>query len=184
MLVVSDEAYYEYVKADDYPETIPLLQQYKNLIVLRTFSKAYGLAALRVGYGVTNETLAQQLDPVRPPFNNTTFAHIAAQAALNDQAFIDECVENNTNALKQFEEFCDEHQLRFYPTETNFILIDFKRSGDELFDELLKQGYIVRSGEALGYPTCVRISMGTEEENRLLLEALRKLLATEAVARS
>lgn len=181
VLVVSDEAYYEYVTAEDFPDTLSLLKTYNNLIILRTFSKAYGLAALRVGYGVANPALISTLDPVRPPFNNTTFAHTAAAAALEDDAFIADCVKKNTAGLKQFETFCQKHQLSYYPSQTNFILIDFARSGDDVFDFLLKRGFIVRSGVALGFPTCIRITVGSKEENEELFTVLEGMLASEPV---
>ncbi|ARK30319.1 histidinol-phosphate transaminase [Halalkalibacter krulwichiae] len=181
VLVVSDEAYYEYVTANDYPETVPLLEKFDNLIILRTFSKAYGLAALRIGYGIANPQLISTLDPVRPPFNNTTFAHAAAVAALEDEGFIADCVEKNTKSLKQFEDFCDKYNLKYYPSQTNFILIDFKRSGDEVFNYLLKKGFIIRSGEALGFPTCARITVGTDEENKELFSVLEEMLTAHPV---
>lgn len=176
VLVVSDEAYYEYVTADDYPETIPMLSDYPNLMVLRTFSKAYGLAALRVGFGVANAQLISAIDPVRPPFNNNSFAHVAASAALLDDDFIADCVEKNNSGMKQFVDFCEENNLYYYPSQTNFILIDFKQSGDEVFDYLLRKGFIVRSGEALGFPTCVRITVGSEQQNHELIEHLSELV--------
>ncbi|GAE34564.1 histidinol-phosphate transaminase [Halalkalibacter akibai] len=181
VLVVSDEAYYEYVTADDYPETLPLLEKFDNLMILRTFSKAYGLAALRIGYGVANPTLIATINPVRPPFNNTTFAHAAAVAALEDDDFIKDCVEKNTKSLKQFEDFCRKHNLKYYPSQTNFILIDFNRSGDEVFDYLLKKGFIVRSGQALGFPTCARITVGTDQENEELFSVLEEMLVSNPV---
>ncbi|GAE29026.1 histidinol-phosphate transaminase [Alkalihalobacillus hemicellulosilyticus] len=176
VLVVSDEAYYEYVTAKDYPNTIPLIKKYPNLMVLRTFSKAYGLAALRIGYGVGSAGFVSSIDPVRPPFNNNSFAHCAAIAALEDQAFIDECVEKNTEGMKQFEQFCQKHELYYYPSQTNFILIDFKQSGDRVFDFLLRKGFIVRSGKALGFPTCVRITIGKKEDNEELFTYLEELV--------
>lgn len=181
VLIVSDEAYIEYVTAEDYPETLPLLEKYNNLMILRTFSKAYGLAALRVGYGVANPALISILDPVRPPFNNTTFAHVAAAAALEDDAFIAECVEKNIAGLTQYVTFCEKHQLKYYPSQANFILIDFDRSGDEVFDFLLKKGFIIRSGEALGFPTCARITVGSKEQNEEILTALEEMLASKPV---
>ena len=125
VLVVSDEAYYEYVTAEDFPETIPLIDKYENLIVLRTFSKAYGLAALRIGFGVGQASLVSLLDPARPPFNTTTLAHAAAIAALDDQEFIKDCYEKNIEGIKQYTDFCEEYGLYYYPTQANFILIDF-----------------------------------------------------------
>ncbi|WP_227936199.1 histidinol-phosphate transaminase [Alkalihalobacillus deserti] len=181
VLVVSDEAYYEYVTANDYPETLPLLEKFDNLMVLRTFSKAYGLAALRIGYGVANPKLISTIDPVRPPFNNSTFAHVAAVAALDDNEFITNCVDKNTKSLKQFEGFCQKHNLKFYPSQTNFILIDFNCAGDEVFDYMLKKGFIIRSGEALGFPTCARITIGTDEQNQELFSALEEMLQLKTV---
>lgn len=177
VLVVSDEAYAEYVRASDYPDTISLVNEFSNLIVLRTFSKAYGLAGLRVGYGVTNSEFALSLDPVRPPFNNSTFAHAAAIAALQDDEFLQESVRKNSEGLAQFEAFCEKHNLYYYPSQANFILIDFKKSGDEVFDYLIKRGFIVRSGEALGFPTCVRITVGNKEENEELFSVIEEMLS-------
>ncbi|MDV2683475.1 histidinol-phosphate transaminase [Alkalihalophilus lindianensis] len=176
VIVVSDEAYYEYVTADDYPETIPMLERYKQLIILRTFSKAYGLAALRVGFGVANKELISYLQPVRPPFNNVSFGQIAAATALSDQGFIKECVEKNNAGMKQLELFCDRHRLTYYPSETNFLLIELGRSGDEVFKALLKEGFIVRSGNPLGFSTAIRITIGKKEDNEALFQALERVL--------
>ncbi|MGO4888107.1 histidinol-phosphate transaminase [Anaerobacillus sp. MEB173] len=172
VLVVSDEAYYEYAVADDYPNTIPLLEQYGNLMVLRTFSKAYGLAALRVGYGVASKELISLLDPARPPFNTTSLAHVAACAALDDQEFINECKKKNREGLEQYYQFCQNFNLSYFPSQGNFILIDFNHPGNELFDYLLRRGYIVRSGEALGFPTYIRITVGSTEENDGIIQEL------------
>ncbi|MDV2884339.1 histidinol-phosphate transaminase [Alkalihalophilus pseudofirmus] len=177
VIVVSDEAYYEYVTAADYPKTVPLLERYKQLVVLRTFSKAYGLAALRVGFGVASKELISYLEPVRPPFNNVTFGQIAAASAIEDQAFIAECVEKNNEGMKQFEEFCQKHQLRYFPSQTNFLLIEVGLDGDEVFQALLREGFIVRSGNPLGYPNSIRITIGKKEDNAALFEALERVLA-------
>lgn len=176
VLVVSDEAYYEYVVAEDYPDTISLLNEFPNLMVLRTFSKAYGLSALRIGYGVGNETFIRSLDPARPPFNTSSVAQAAAIAALDDQDFIQTCREKNREGIEQFYAFCEKFKLKCYPTQTNFILIDFNRNGDEVFQYLLKRGFIVRSGVALGFPTAVRITVGTKEENEEIIQRLTEML--------
>lgn len=180
VLVVSDEAYYEYVVAQDYPDTLSLLNQFPNLMVLRTFSKAYGLAALRIGYGVASEDFIKSLDPARPPFNTSTAAQAAALAALEDQPFIQACRQKNREGLKQFYAFCKEHELKYYPSQANFILIDFNRNGDEVFQYLLQRGFIVRSGAALGFPTAVRITVGSKEENQEIIQCLTNLLNEEA----
>lgn len=176
VLVVLDEAYKEYVVAEDFPDSIALLKDFSNLMVLRTFSKAYGLAALRVGFGVGNETLVTRLNAVREPFNNVRMSQFAATAALSDEAFIEQCRIKNRAGLDKFYAFCKENGLKYYPSQTNFILIDMEKQGDEVFEALLKQGYIVRSGEALGFPTCVRITVGTEEEVDGVIASLKQLL--------
>ncbi|WP_437131502.1 histidinol-phosphate transaminase [Bacillus atrophaeus] len=176
VLVVLDEAYYEYVTAEDYPESIPLLEKHPNLIILRTFSKAYGLAALRVGYGIASEALIRQIEPAREPFNTSRLGQAAAIAALSDQDFIASCVKKNATGLKQYYDFAKTHGLRYYPSQTNFVLIDFNRPADELFQALLQKGYIVRSGNALGFPTSLRITIGTKEQNEEILTILAEML--------
>ena len=181
VLVVVDEAYYEYVQADDYPETINLLNKFSNVMILRTFSKAYGLAALRIGYGIAKNSLIAKIEPAREPFNTSRLAQIAALAAIEDQAFIKECIQKNREGMAQYYDFCEKNDLTCYPSEGNFVLIDFKRQGDEVFQFLLEKGYIVRSGNALGFPTSVRITIGTKEQNESLIEALTEMLQIEKV---
>ncbi|HET7657015.1 MAG TPA: histidinol-phosphate transaminase [Bacillales bacterium] len=172
ILVVCDEAYCEYVVADDYVDTLSLLPNHPNLVITRTFSKAYGLAALRVGYGIAHPEVITALESIRQPFNTSRIGQMAAAAALDDQAFIEKCRNVNREGLEKFYRFCESFQLPYYPSQGNFILIDFKRSGDEVFDYLLRQGYIVRSGVVLGYPTAVRITIGTPEETDDLIRCL------------
>ncbi|MDQ0228761.1 histidinol-phosphate transaminase [Metabacillus malikii] len=177
VLVVLDEAYYEYVVAEDYPETTPLLKDYTNIIILRTFSKAYGLASLRVGYGIANADLIRKIEPARGPFNTSRIGQAAAIAAIDDQEFVKACSEKNQRGLKQFYQFCKELNLDYYKSEGNFILIDFKRDSDEVFHALLKKGYIVRSGNALGFPTHLRITVGSEQENSEIIEVLKEFIS-------
>lgn len=176
ILVVLDEAYYEYVTADDYYDSIHLTKEYQNLIVLRTFSKIYGLASLRIGYGIAHSSIIKALEPAREPFNANAIGQLSAQVAINDQQFVQECREKNRLGLKQFYDFCEEKQLAYYPSQTNFILIDFNKDGDQVFQYLLERGYIVRSGKALGFPTAVRITVGTTEQNEGVINVLREFL--------
>ncbi|RBW70274.1 histidinol-phosphate transaminase [Bacillus taeanensis] len=176
VLVVSDEAYFEYVEAEDYPETISLLDTYPNLMILRTFSKAHGLAALRIGYGIASEKIIKLIEPAREPFNTSRIAQAAAIAALEDEQFIKTCYEKNREGLQQFYAFCEKYQLSYYPSQANFILIDFERSGNEVFQYLLENGFIVRSGEALGFPTSARITVGSQEQNAEIIECLSKMI--------
>ncbi|WP_462412031.1 histidinol-phosphate transaminase [Neobacillus sp. Marseille-QA0830] len=176
ILVVLDEAYYEYVTAEDYYDSISLTRAYPNLIVLRTFSKIYGLASLRVGYGVANRTIIKALEPAREPFNANSMGQLAAAAAIRDQEFVQFCREKNRQGLAQYFEFCEQRKLSYYPTQTNFILIDLQVDSDKVFQSLLEKGYIVRSGKALGFPTAIRITVGTHEQNEGLLKALSEFL--------
>ncbi|MGY4690099.1 histidinol-phosphate transaminase [Salibacterium sp. K-3] len=182
VLVVSDEAYYEYVTAPDFPDTLSALHEFSNLMVLRTFSKAYGLASLRIGYGAASKELIETLDPVRPPFNTTTAAQAAAAAAINDQEYVESCRQENREALNEFMAFCDSRGLSYLPTQTNFLLMDTGIPGSRMFDSLLKKGFIVRSGEALGFPTSIRVTAGKKEQNQLFLEALEECLHENSIA--
>jgi len=177
VLVVLDEAYYEYVVAPEYPQTIPLLPSYPNLIILRTFSKIYGLAALRIGYGVASKQVIDHLNHVREPFNTSTIAQAAARAALADQEFVADCREKNRAEMKRLTDQFDKWGLKYYPSQTNFILVDIGMDSDQVFRGLLEQGVIVRSGKALGFPGYQRITVGTAEQNERVLQALDHVLA-------
>lgn len=179
-LVVLDEAYYEYVQSDELLETVPLVDKHKNVMILRTFSKIYGLASLRIGYGIGNAEFIKGIETVREPFNTSRFAQAAAIAAITDQQFVAECREKNRIGLQQFVQFCEEQNLDYYPTQGNFILIDFKTmQGNEVFQYLLERGYIVRSGNALGFPTCVRITVGNWDDNQNIISLLTTMLKTK-----
>lgn len=181
VLVVLDEAYYEYITNPNYKDTLPLIEQYDNVIVMRTFSKAYGLAAFRVGYGIANKELIAKLDPVRGPFNNTTLSQAIVPIALEDQAYIESCRTINNSGKLQYEAFCQKHQLDFYPTDTNFILFEIKMDSDIAFQELMSKGYIIRSGNALGCPGYIRVTIGTKEQNEGLLAQLEEVLVKHGV---
>ncbi|WP_421379230.1 histidinol-phosphate transaminase [Bacillus salacetis] len=176
VLTVLDEAYFEYVTASDYYDSVELVQKYPRLLVTRTFSKAYGLAGLRVGYGIANEHIISKLEPLREPFNNNIVAQGAAAAALTDQEFIKKCRIENRKGMEMYYDLCREKGLRYFPSQANFIVIDFGIDGDEVFQYLLSKGYIVRSGKALGYPTTVRITIGTLEQNTGLIDTIRSFL--------
>jgi histidinol-phosphate aminotransferase len=180
VLIVLDEAYYEYVHAEDYYNALSLVEEYQNLIVLRTFSKIYGLASLRVGYGIANEDIIKVLDPARPPFNVNALAQSAAVEAIQDQAFVDECREANQKGLKQFYQFCEEQQLNYFPSQGNFVLIDFGCDGNEVFQFLMERGYIIRSGVPLGFPTFVRVTVGSKEQNEGVINKMREFIEAKA----
>ncbi|WP_270996826.1 histidinol-phosphate transaminase [Listeria seeligeri] len=177
VLVVLDEAYIEYVTPQ--PEKHEkLIRTYKNLIITRTFSKIYGLASARVGYGIADKEIINQLNIVRPPFNTTSIGQKLAIEAIKDQNFIEACRESNADGIKQYEHFATQfEQVKLYPANGNFVLIDLGIAAGTIFSYLEKNGYITRSGAALGFPNAVRITIGTEVENKAVIALLEKLLA-------
>ncbi|UOQ42715.1 histidinol-phosphate transaminase [Halobacillus salinarum] len=180
VLVVLDEAYYEYLKAEDAFDSLAALEKYPNLIVLRTFSKAYGLAGLRIGYGVSSKEIIQTLEPAREPFNTSTIAQAAAILALEDQEFIKKTTEENLRNKQALIEFCDYQGMDYYPSEANFVLIHLPISGDEMFEHLLSKGFIVRSGEALGLPNTIRLTIGKKDDMIRIQDEIKGKLAKVA----
>lgn len=181
VLVVLDEAYFEYVDNEAHESSIPYISAYPNIIILRTFSKAYGLAGFRVGYGIANADVIAQLDPVRAPFNNTVLSHKVATVAIKDQDFIEKCRELNKEGRAQYVAFCEKHDLHYYKSETNFILFNVKANSNIVFQELMKRGFIIRSGAALGLPGYIRVTIGTEAQNAKFLEKLEEVLTEQGV---
>jgi histidinol-phosphate aminotransferase len=175
-LVVIDEAYAEYVAALDFPNSMSLVHEYNNVLLLRTFSKAYGLASCRVGYAVGNENLIASLNIVRAPFNVGKLSQAVAAAALDDQAFIQETHIKNRTEMEKYYQFCTANKLAYYPSQTNFLLFEVKQSGELLFEKLLKEGVIVRPGEKLGFPNFIRVTIGKEDDNAVVLEKLNKYI--------
>lgn len=176
VLVVLDEAYYEFIDESSRLNALASLATYKNLILLRTFSKAYGLAALRIGYGIMNEDIANQINIVRGPFNTSAIAQQAALVALDDQPFIQEVTEKNKAIKQSFETFLDKLGWHYYPSQTNFILVSTPVSGTEISQYLLENGFIIRPGELLGYPNTIRITIGTEEDMKQLQGLLKNYM--------
>ncbi|MBM7633519.1 histidinol-phosphate aminotransferase [Geomicrobium sediminis] len=176
VLVVSDEAYLEYVEASDYPSTLPLLDRFSNLLLLRTFSKMYGLANLRLGFAVGQADFIRQVEPIRPPFNTTTFAQEAAIRALSDQAFVQSCFEKNKVERDRLRTFFEDKGYYVFPSQTNFLLVDLKKNGNDVFQALMQKGIIIRSGVPLGFPSCIRVSLGTKEENDQFISAFEDVI--------
>lgn len=171
VIVVLDEAYAEYVSNKDYPNGLDYLAQYDNIVVTRTFSKIYGLAALRVGYAISHPTVSDVLNRVRQPFNGNSIGLLAAQLSLADDAFVKRCQQNNANALLDFSQFLIEQKKRFIPSVANFLTVEFAGNAMQVYQHLLSKGLIVRPIANYGLNDYLRISMGTEEQmNTLKLE--------------
>ncbi|NLO89094.1 MAG: histidinol-phosphate transaminase [Clostridia bacterium] len=179
VLVVFDEAYYEYVGDSRYPETVDyVLDGRPNLVALRTFSKIYGLAGLRVGYAVGPSSVIAHVNRVREPFNVNMLAQAAAVAALEDEDHLERSREvNNEGKDYLYKEF-ERMGLKYWPTETNFIWVDLGKNIKEVFHEMLKKGVIIRTGDVFGYDTFARITIGTPEQNQRLIKVLEEVLST------
>jgi histidinol-phosphate aminotransferase len=176
VVIVFDEAYYEFAHGPDFPETMAYMRAGRKVVVLRTFSKAASLAGLRVGYGVADPDAIALLHRIRAPFNVNSLAQAAALAALQDEAHILECarmIEAGRHFL--YDEFTS-LGLRYPPSRANFILVDVGRNAVDIYQRLLKEGVIVRPMTSFGMESALRISIGTPEENRRLVKALRKVL--------
>jgi len=172
VLVVLDEAYREYAERRDLPDSLALFREYNNILTLRTFSKVYGLAGLRVGYSIGHPTLTAEMNKLRTPFNVTSVGQAAALAALDDTEHVRRSVEmNRAERRRLFLELTKLH-LSPLPSETNFLFIPFGPDARSLCDELLKEGVIVRPMAWMGFPEAIRISVGNPAENTKLLSAL------------
>ncbi|WP_419889261.1 histidinol-phosphate transaminase [Paenibacillus xylanexedens] len=182
VMVILDEAYYEFVTDEAYPQSIPLIERYPNLVILRTFSKIYGLASLRIGYGIARPEIIDLINRVREPFNTSRFGQVAAKAALLDQDFVQECSKRNATDRDYLQNEFTRLGLSYFPSQGNFIMVDLNMPSAIAFQSLLKQAIIVRSGFQV-YPTYIRVSVGTSEQNRAFVTALENTLAEKAVAR-
>jgi histidinol-phosphate aminotransferase len=177
VIAVVDEAYFEYVGKPDYPNALDWLPSLPNLIVTRTFSKAYGLAGLRVGYAVSSPEVADLLNRVRQPFNVNTPALEAARAALDDTEHLARTVSLNDAGLNLLEEALASRKLGWIPSVGNFITVDMGRPAASLYRALLREGVIVRPIANYGLPNHLRVTVGTERENQTFLRALDRVLA-------
>ncbi|MGB5611121.1 MAG: histidinol-phosphate transaminase [Sedimenticolaceae bacterium] len=176
VIIVVDEAYFEYVRDDDYPDASQWLGDFPNLVVTRTFSKAYGLAALRVGYGLSHPDVADLLNRVRQPFNVDSFAQAAALAALQDQDYLRRSVELNRRGMQQLLEGVRRLGLDFIPSAGNFLTIDLGRDAGPVDRALLRLGVVTRPVANYGLPNHLRVSIGLEHENARFIDALERVL--------
>jgi len=175
---VLDEAYFEFaMHRNDFPDGMEYFRQGRPVVVVRTFSKAHGLAGLRVGYAVMPEPLANLLNRIRQPFNVNSIAQAAAVAALEDEHFVRRSLDHNRNELGRIRDAVEKMGLTVTPSYTNFILIDLGgRSGQEVYEALMRRGIIVRPMAPYGLPNTIRVTAGLAEENEMFLEALGEII--------
>jgi histidinol-phosphate aminotransferase len=177
VIVFLDEAYFEFADFTykDYPDGMDYLDR-PNVIVARSFSKIYGLAGLRIGYGVASPKMISYMERVREPFNVNLLAQFAAEAALGDKAFVNKTLKHVDGQKKELYGILRDMGLDYVESATNFVLIDMKRPCKEVFERLLRKGVIVRDMKAWGLDTFIRVTIGTLEENRRFVKALKRIL--------
>ena len=177
VITVIDEAYIEYAVGSDFPNALQWLARFPHLVVTRTFSKAYGLAGLRVGYAVSHPVVADILNRVRQPFNVNLPALAAAIAALDDEKHLDATIALNRKGLRQLSDALLERGYEVIPSAGNFISFDLGRPAGPIYEALLREGVIVRPIANYGLPNHLRVTVGTYEENQAFLEALDRVIA-------
>jgi histidinol-phosphate aminotransferase len=177
LLLIVDEAYFEYVQHPAYPDSLRYHAEDRAILTLRTFSKLYGLAGLRIGYGIGPKKLIDMMQRVRQPFNVNAAAQWAALAALDDVDHVKRSLEVNRLGIKYLQEEFTRLGLEFVPSQANFILLRVGK-GQEVFKQLLSQGVIVRPMAGYQFPEHVRVTVGTKEENRKFIDALEKVIKT------
>ncbi len=175
VLVVIDLAYAEFVDAKDYPDAIKLVNKYENVVMMRTFSKIYGLASLRLGWSYSSSYIADILNRARGPFNVSGAAQFAAIAAVNDDQFIEQSKSHNTKWLKIIVEELDKIGIKHYPSVANFVLMDFLSAEkcQQVNQFLLGEGVILREMSAYKLPSCLRMTIGLDQENLKVIELLK-----------
>lgn len=176
VIVVLDEAYFEYVEEDTYPDGLELIDEHPNLMVTRTFSKVYGLAALRLGYSVSHADVADLMNRIRQPFNVNSLSLAAGEAALTDQEYVRESVALNATGLKFLIDGVTQLGLTFIPSVGNFLSVDMGKVAMPVYDALLREGVIVRPIGVYGLPNHLRVTVGLPGENERFLSALEKVL--------
>ncbi len=180
VVVVCDEAYHEFVKSPNYGTAMDLIDNYPNILVLRTFSKLHGLAGLRIGYAVANEDLIDTLQKVREPFNVNAIAQVGAVESIKDKDHVKQSKEHTWQALEQFYHYLPQIGLSYIPTQANYLLIDLKGMDDEkIARDLYEKGIVVKHGKALGIPGYIRVSTGLEHENKIFIQTMSEIVSAD-----
>jgi len=177
VIVVFDEAYYDYVEDKNYPDSLSYVLEGKNVIVLRTFSKIAGIAGVRIGYGIAKPELIGYLNRVVNPFTTNRLAQVAALASLDDEEHRKKVLRSNQEGKRYLYRELKAIDLFYLPTEANFIFIDLKADSEIVFEKLLKKGVIIRPGKTWGCPNFIRVTIGTPYENERFIQALKEVMS-------
>jgi histidinol-phosphate aminotransferase len=175
IIIISDEAYCEYAENKDYGSMLPYINK-KNIIIARTFSKLFGLAGLRIGYGIAKKEIIEILERIRPPFNTTLISQEAANAALKDTDFIEKTKKINNEGKQFLYSKLKNLGINYTETEANFILVKFGKKTEEICNKLLHKGIIIRKMTSFGLTDYARITIGTKQENRFFIDKLKEVI--------
>ena len=176
VLIVVDEAYIEFVRDESVYNSLALPLADPRIVTLRTFSKAYGLAGFRIGYGVMNREVAEILNRIRQPFNVNSLAQVAAEAAFSDEPFLEKSIQGTRDGIEYLSSALTQMGLTVLPTQSNFLMVDMKVDSKVIFEKMLGLGIVVRSMASYGFDTFLRINTGTPEENKACVVALQEVL--------
>jgi len=176
VIVVFDEAYYDYVEDKNYPNSLSYVLEEKNIIVLRTFSKIAGIAGVRIGYGIAKKELIGHLMRVVNPFTTNRLAQVAALASLDDEEHRKKVLRSNQEGKKYLCRELKQLGLFYTASEANFLFIDLKEDSEVIFEKLLKKGVIIRPGKTWGCPNFIRVTIGTAYENKKFIQAIREVM--------
>ncbi|RUO61105.1 histidinol-phosphate transaminase [Pseudidiomarina marina] len=176
VLVVLDEAYYEYVDEAERAPSVEWVAKYPNLIVSRTFSKAYGLAGLRAGYAISHPDIADLMNRIRQPFNMNSLSLRAAEVVLDDDKYLAESIRVNKEGMQQLVAFCEENGLNYIPSHGNFLTIEVGSEAGDMYQKLLRAGVIVRPVAGYQLPNHLRVSIGLPSENQAFIDAMKTIL--------
>jgi len=179
IMIVVDEAYFEYVDDDHYPNSLDYHTIRKSIITVRTFSKIYGLAGLRLGYGISNIDVVSYMNRIREPFNVNSLAQQAALSALDDKEHVDKTIQINRSGMDYLQQNLSQLGIKYYKSYTNFILLDLGYDPIPLYNDLLQKGLIVRPVKGYGLNTHLRVSIGLDEDNRCFVKALTESINKE-----
>jgi len=176
ILVIVDEAYFEYIDDPDYPDSFKYLREGRNILILRTFSKVYGLAGIRLGYGISRPEVIASLSKLRISFNVNRLSQVAGMAALDDHEHVERSRATNEAGKRFLYEAYRKLGLFYLPTYANFVFVDFGKDSQMIFEALQKKGIITRTIKEYGFPNALRITIGSEAQNRKLIKALEEIL--------
>ena len=177
VIVVFDEAYFEYVERDDFPDSFKYLREGRNVLILRTFSKLYGLAGLRIGYGISNQDIIAAMNKVRQPFNTNHLAQVGSLAALSDEGHLEKSRKVNREGYNFLVENFKAMGVEYVPSAANFVLAKVKgMPGAEIYKKMLPLGVIVRPLDNYGLPEYFRVTIGRKKDNQKFIAGLKKVM--------